>query len=158
MKKFTHFDEQGKAHMVNISSKDKTKRIAIAKGDVLVSSETLELIRSNNIGKGDVFGVARIAGIMAAKKTSTTIPLCHPIPISAIEIDFQTQQDSLCIAIETKVTTVGKTGVEMEALVAVSVAALTIYDMVKSVDKKVSINNIRLAYKEGGKSGTFVAS
>ncbi len=158
MKKFTHFDEQGKAHMVNISSKDETKRIAIAKGDVLVSSETLELIRSNNIGKGDVFGVARIAGIMAAKKTSTTIPLCHPIPISAIEIDFQTQQDSLCIAIETKVTTVGKTGVEMEALVAVSVAALTIYDMVKSVDKKVSINNIRLAYKEGGKSGTFVAS
>ena len=158
MTKFTHFDDQGKAQMVNISNKNETRRIAIAKGEVLLGSKTLNLIRSDNIGKGDVFGVARIAGIMAAKKTSSTIPLCHSIPISAIEIDFQTDEVSRCIKIEAKVTTVGKTGVEMEALVAVSVAALTIYDMVKAVDKKVTLNKIHLAYKEGGKSGTFVAS
>lgn len=158
MNKLTHFDEHGKAHMVNISTKKETKRIAISRGDVVVSSETLALIRSDSIRKGDVFGVARIAGIMAAKNTSTTIPLCHPLQISSVEIDFQTRKDSPCIEIEAKVSTVGKTGVEMEALVAVSVAALTIYDMVKSVDKKVTISNIRLAYKEGGKSGTFVSS
>ncbi len=158
MKKFTHFDDQGKAHMVNIANKDETKRIAVSRGEVIVGRETLDLIKSDNIGKGDVFGVARIAGIMAAKKTSGIIPLCHPLQISAIEIDFLTQEDQPCIVIEAKVTTVGKTGVEMEAMVAVSAAALTVYDMVKSVDKSVSINNIHLAYKEGGKSGTYVAS
>ena len=158
MTKFTHFDDQGKAHMVNISNKEETRRIAIARGEVLVDQKTLKLIETESIGKGDVLGVARLAGIMGAKNTSSTIPLCHPLQISSIEIDFQIQNDNHAILIEAKVTTVGKTGVEMEALVGVSVAALTIYDMVKSVDKGVTINNIHLAYKEGGKSGTYVAS
>lgn len=158
MTKFTHFDDQGKAHMVNISNKEETRRIAIARGEVLVDQKTLKLIETESIGKGDVLGVARLAGIMGAKNTSGTIPLCHPLQISSIEIDFQIQNDNHTIIIEAKVTTVGKTGVEMEALVGVSVAALTIYDMVKSVDKGVTINNIHLAYKEGGKSGAYVAS
>ena len=158
MAKLTHFNDEGKAHMVNISDKDATKRIAIARGAVSVNQDTLELIKSDNIAKGDVLGVARLAGIMAAKNTSSTIPLCHPIPISSIEIEFQIQNELSSIDIEAVVSTVGKTGVEMEALVAVSTAALTIYDMVKSVDKRVIINNIHLTYKEGGKSGTFVAS
>ncbi len=158
MAKLTHFNDEGKAHMVNISDKDETKRIAVARGAVSVNRDTLELIKSDNIAKGDVLGVARLAGIMAAKNTSSTIPLCHPIPISSIEIEFQIQNELSSIDIEAVVSTVGKTGVEMEALVAVSTAALTIYDMVKSVDKRVIINNIHLTYKEGGKSGTFVAS
>ncbi len=158
MAKLTHFNDEGKAHMVNISDKDETKRIAIARGAVSVNQDTLELIKSDNIAKGDVLGVARLAGIMAAKNTSSTIPLCHPIPISSIEIEFQIQNELSSIDIEAVVSTVGKTGVEMEALVAVSTAALTIYDMVKSVDKSVIITNIHLTYKEGGKSGTFVAS
>lgn len=144
--------------MVNILNKEETRRIAIARGEVLVDQETLKLIETDSIGKGDVLGVARLAGIMGAKNTSNSIPLCHPLQLSSIEIDFQIQNDNHAILIEAKVTTVGKTGVEMEALVGVSIAALTIYDMVKSVDKGVTINNIHLAYKEGGKSGTYVAS
>ncbi len=144
--------------MVDVGTKADTERIAIAKGEVLMAAATLALIQSGGVPKGDVFAVAQVAGIMAAKKTHELIPMCHPLLITDIEVGFETldagsAHQPACIGITATAKNVGKTGVEMEALVAVSNAALTIYDMVKAVDRAVRINNIRLVYKAGGKSG-----
>lgn len=155
-KDFSHFDDSGKARMVDVGAKDETRRVAIAGGMVTMEQDTYRMIRSGTAAKGDVLGVARIAGIMAAKKVDSIIPLCHPLKINSISIDFQFLEDGKTIGIEAKVTCTGKTGVEMEALTAVSVAALTLYDMCKSVDRSMKISDIRLLKKSGGKSGDFV--
>ena len=156
----THLDAQGRAQMVDVSSKPDTERVAIAKGVVSMRRETRALISQGAIEKGDVFAVARVAGIMAAKRTHELIPMCHPLLLTDVEVrfeDIETRDPSLAqIEITGVAKTVGKTGVEMEALVAVSNAALTIYDMVKAVDRRVRIDNIRLVYKAGGKSGELV--
>ncbi len=149
-----HLDEYGNAHMVDISEKSVTDREAVASGRIVMQAETLKLIVEGNLPKGDVFAVSRIAGIMAAKCTSDLIPLCHPIALSAIDIRIEADGDSE-IAVEARVKTTGQTGAEMEALAAVSVAALTIYDMCKAVDRSMEIRSIRLESKSGGKSGTF---
>ncbi len=151
----THFDQEGKAIMVDVSEKSLTTREAVAGGKIQMRPEVLQQILDQRIKKGDVFAVARLAGIMAAKQTSALIPLCHPLPLSAIEIDFDSdpQQGLVTISAMTKVT--GQTGVEMEALTAVSVAALTIYDMCKAIDRGMVIGDICLLKKTGGKSGTF---
>lgn len=152
--KMTHLDEDGKAIMVDISQKVDTERVAIASGIVKMLPETLELIRSGEVKKGDVLAVARVAGIMAAKKTSDLIPLCHPLPITSAKVDFEfVDETTLKIVAETKTTYA--TGVEMEALTAVSVAALTIYDMCKAVDRGMLISDIKLEKKSGGRSGEF---
>lgn len=152
--KLTHLDEDGKAIMVDITKKNPTERVAIASGAVKMNPETLEMIRTGEVKKGDVLAVARVAGIMAAKKTADLIPLCHPLPITSAKIEFVfLEQDALKIIAETKTTY--STGVEMEALTAVSVAALTIYDMCKSVDRGMVISEIRLEKKAGGNSGVF---
>jgi len=156
MDKLTHLDEQGRARMVDVSNKQDTLREAVARGSVIMKRQTLDLILNQQIIKGDVLSVAQIAGIMAAKKTSEIIPLCHPLPISSVEVQFKPDIQKSLIDIEVKAKTVGKTGVEMEALVGVSVAALTIYDMCKAVDKEMTISEIQLISKTGGKSGTFV--
>ena len=150
-----HLDEHGKAHMVDISAKSVTNREAVASGRIVMQAETLKLIAAGDLPKGDVFAVARIAGIMAAKRTSDLIPLCHPIPLSAIDIRIEANGERE-IVIEARVKTTGQTGAEMEALSAVSVAALAIYDMCKAVDRRMEIKSIRLESKSGGKSGTFV--
>ena len=150
-KKLSHFDESGAAHMVDVSEKEVTDRIATAKGEVHMAPETLEMIRKGSAKKGDVLGTARLAGIMAAKKTSDLIPLCHPLPITKVSLDFSTDQDF--VEVTATVKTTGQTGVEMEALTAVQVAALTVYDMVKAVDKTMRIHNCRVVLKDGGKSG-----
>ncbi|MEW6409367.1 MAG: cyclic pyranopterin monophosphate synthase MoaC [Nitrospirota bacterium] len=155
MKKFTHFDEEGRAKMVDVSDKNVTKREAIAKGSIKMKPETLRLIKDRRISKGDVLGVARVAGIMAAKNTSTLIPMCHPLGITGIEIYFDLDEEKSKIDIESRVKIIAKTGVEMEALTAVSVAALTIYDMCKAVDRGMVISDIRLMGKRGGKSGEW---
>ncbi len=155
MPKLTHFDEEGRARMVDVSGKSPTTRVAVARGTVTMQPATFELIRDRKITKGDVLGVARIAGIMAAKRTSQLIPLCHPLPISSVEIDFTPDAAQARIEIEARVQVTGKTGVEMEALTAVSAAALTIYDMAKAVDRGMLISDIRLIEKRGGKSGTY---
>ena len=155
MKKLSHFDEQGKAIMVDVSEKDDTLREAKAGGSVFMKPETFRLIMDKQIAKGDVLGVARIAGIMAAKKTPDLIPMCHPLSISSIQVDFFPAEEKSRIDIEAKVKIKGKTGVEMEALTAVTVAALTIYDMCKAVDREIVISNIHLKEKSGGKSGHF---
>ncbi|MCD6188400.1 MAG: cyclic pyranopterin monophosphate synthase MoaC [Desulfuromusa sp.] len=151
----THFDEEGKAIMVDVGGKPLTVREAVAGGKVQMKPETLQQILTQRMKKGDVFSVARVAGIMAAKQTSSLIPLCHPLPLSAVEIDFDSdpQQGQVTISATAKVT--GQTGVEMEALMAVSVAALTIYDMCKAIDREMVIEEISLLKKSGGKSGTF---
>jgi cyclic pyranopterin phosphate synthase len=149
----THFDAQGLAAMVDVSGKDVSVRTATARGRVTMQAETALVIKQGSAKKGDVLGVARIAGIMAAKQTSALIPLCHPLPIDAVTIELTADSDG--VEIEATVRTSGRTGVEMEALTAVSVAALTIYDMCKSLDRSMRIENIRLIYKEGGKSGVF---
>ena len=154
--KLTHLDEGGRAQMVDVSAKLDTARIAIAKGEVQMKKETLDLIRTGQIKKGDVLTVAQIAGITAAKRTSDLIPLCHPLPLTKVDVDL-TLDDSLpgvLITATAKVT--GKTGVEMEALTAVSVAALTVYDMAKAAEKTMRIQNIRLVEKQGGRSGDVV--
>ncbi len=151
MSKLTHFDESGQAHMVDISDKDITERTAIAVGRVEMLPETLKLIEKGTAKKGDVLGTARLAGIMAAKKTADLIPLCHPLPISKVTIEMTPKDNG--IDIEATVKTTGKTGVEMEALTAVQVTALTIYDMVKAADKTMRITDTYLRLKEGGKSG-----
>ena len=152
--KMTHLDENGRAIMVDISRKIDTERIAVASGTVRMRSETLELIRSGEVKKGDVLAVARVAGIMAAKKTSELIPLCHPLPLTSAKVEFEfVSNDTLRVVAETK-TTYG-TGVEMEALTAASVAALTIYDMCKAVDRAMVISEIKLEKKSGGQSGEF---
>jgi cyclic pyranopterin phosphate synthase len=156
MGKLSHLDEQGRAKMVDVSDKDTTSRIAVARGTIHMHAETLELILDDKIEKGDVFAVARVAGIMAAKKTSELIPMCHPLNITSVEIDLMPGDNPARVDIEASVRVSGKTGVEMEAMTAVSVAGLTIYDMCKAVDREMSIGEIRLVKKSGGKSGTFI--
>jgi cyclic pyranopterin monophosphate synthase len=154
MSELSHFDEQGASRMVDTSAKPETHRHARASGLVRLAPATLALIRNRAVVKGDVLEVARLAGIMAAKRTGDLIPLCHPLPLTAVQVDFHFESDSL-LRIEAAVTVVGRTGVEMEALTAVSVAALTVYDMCKSVDRGITIERIRLEEKSGGRSGTF---
>ncbi len=151
----THFDEEGKAIMVDVGGKPLTVREAVAGGEVQMQPGTLQQILAQRIKKGDVFSVARLAGIMAAKQTSSLIPLCHPLPLSAIEIDFDSDPQRGRVIISATVKVTGQTGVEMEALTAVSVAALTIYDMCKAIDREIIIEGICLLKKTGGKSGTF---
>ena len=151
----THFDGQGQAHMVDVAAKAATHRIAIAQGCITMKPATLALILAGNAKKGDVLGVARIAGIMAAKKTSDLIPLCHPLALTRVAVEFATANNSVtCTA---TVETVGPTGVEMEALTAVTAALLTIYDMCKAVDRGMTIADVKLLEKHGGKSGSFVS-
>jgi cyclic pyranopterin monophosphate synthase len=152
-KELTHLDESGRANMVDISPKLPTQRIAIAKGEVILSPETIHLVSDGLMKKGDVLTVAQIAGIMAAKKTSELIPLCHPIQINQIKVDLIIDNDLPGIQIRSEIKTFDRTGAEMEALTAVSVAALTVYDMIKAVQKDARIMNIRLVEKHGGKSG-----
>ena len=154
--KLTHFDEQGKAIMVDVGNKAATERVAIASGKIIVNQSIYEAIQSGNVKKGDVLGVARIAGIMATKKTSDMIPLCHPLPLTSCKIDFNLFPDESAIEAVAVVKVSGVTGVEMEALHAVSVALLTIYDMCKAIDKRMEITDIHLDKKSGGKSGEFV--
>jgi len=142
--------------MVDVSAKEHTKRLARAGGKVLMAPETLALIKQGRIAKGDVLGVARVAGIMAAKKTSELVPMCHPLGITSADIYFETNDEENSVGIEAVVTTVGPTGVEMEALTAVTVAALTIYDMCKAVDRAMVVTEVRLDEKRGGKSGVYV--
>ena len=153
--KFTHFDNDGKAIMVDISDKNITERLASAISSISMNEQTLNMIKSGNAKKGDVLGIARIAGIMAAKKTSELIPLCHPISLSSVTIDFEIDDNTNSINIICNCKLNGKTGLEMEALTAVSIAALTIYDMCKAVDREMTITKTQLTYKSGGKSGTF---
>ena len=155
MKKFTHFDEQGAARMVDISAKAETVREAVAGARVTMEPATLRLILGRTVAKGDVFGVARIAGIMAAKRTADLIPLCHPLGLASVEISFQPDRKASCVDITAIARTTGKTGVEMEALTAAAVAGLTIYDMCKSADRSMTIGAVRLLKKTGGKSGTY---
>lgn len=157
MAELTHFDDQGHAHMVDVSGKDVTDRIATAEGFVKMAEETLDLIVENRAKKGDVLGVARLAGIMGAKKTADLIPLCHPLPITKVAVDLTPDASLPGIRITATVKTSGQTGVEMEALTAVNVAALTVYDMVKAADKAMEITDIRLVLKDGGKSGRYEA-
>jgi len=151
---FTHFNEEGRAHMVNVSEKNNTKRVAIARGTIKMKKETVSLIKDGLIKKGDVLSVAQVGGIMGVKRTSDLIPMCHNIFITGSDINFNIGEDE--IEIEATVSTVGKTGVEMEALTAVTTAALTIYDMCKAVDKDMVIENVRLIKKTGGKSGEYI--
>jgi len=155
MVKLSHLDEQGRARMVDVSEKEITSRIAVARGAVRMRSETLELIRGGKVEKGDVFSVARVAGIMAAKKTSELIPMCHPLNITSVEIKLTPEDQPPRVEIEAAVRVSGKTGVEMEAMTAVAAAGLTIYDMCKAVDREMTIGEIRLVKKSGGKSGIF---
>jgi cyclic pyranopterin monophosphate synthase len=155
MSELTHFDEHGRAHMVDVGSKDDTKRRAVARGEVRMQPETLQLIEAGEAGKGDVLGVAEIAGIMASKRTSELIPLCHPVPLTSVKLELTPNAAESKVEIQAAAETTGKTGVEMEALTAVSVAALTIYDMVKAVDRWMVIGEIRLEEKTGGKSGDW---
>lgn len=155
MAKFTHIDDEGRVRMVDVTDKKPTAREALASGAVFMRSETLELIRNQKVKKGNVLETARIAGIMAAKKTSELIPMCHPLSITHVQVDFLPDAAKGCIEIEATVRTIDQTGVEMEALTAVSVAALTIYDMCKSSDKQMIISDIQLLKKTGGKSGPF---
>ena len=156
---FRHLDEQGRPRMVDVTGKDDTERVAIAKGAINMQAQTLALIRAGGLEKGDVLAVARVAGIMAAKRTSDLIPMCHPLMLTSVSVDFEFpagEVESVFIGITATVKTRGKTGVEMEALTAVSVAALTIYDMAKAVDRAMRIQDVRLVRKSGGKSGDIV--
>jgi cyclic pyranopterin phosphate synthase len=152
----THLDETGRARMVDVGEKPETERIAVAKGEIHMRPETLRLIVEKGLPKGDVLAVAQVAGIMAAKRTPDLIPLCHPIPLTQVEVAFEIDEAASRIAITATARSHGKTGVEMEALTTVSIAALTIYDMAKSVDKTMRIGDIRLVYKRGGKGGDWV--
>jgi cyclic pyranopterin phosphate synthase len=162
MSSLTHFDAQGQAHMVDVAGKAATHRVAVAQGRIGMRAETLALIESGTAKKGDVLGIARIAGIQAAKKTSDLIPLCHPLALTRVAVDFATERAAggapgsvICTA---TVETVGPTGVEMEALTAVQVALLTVYDMCKAVDRGMRITDVRVLEKHGGKSGSFVSA
>lgn len=155
MSELTHIDEQGRARMVDVGAKQETERVAIARCEVSMQPATLALIQSGGVAKGDVIGVARVAGIMAAKRTGELIPLCHPLPITSAAVDFRFDLAGSRVLVEARVATVGKTGVEMEALTACSLAALTIYDMAKAADKGMVISQVRLVRKTGGKSGTY---
>lgn len=155
--RLTHLDVSGAAHMVDVGSKPETERLAVASGEVLMQPETLRLIAEGALKKGDVLTVAKIAGILAAKRTSELIPLCHPLPLTQVEVTLTLDAAHNRVLIQATARTVGKTGVEMEALTAVSVAALTLYDMAKAVDRAMRIQNIRLLEKHGGKSGSYLA-
>lgn len=155
MVEFTHINEQGRARMVDVSEKEDTERVAVARGSIYMKRETLDRIREGTIKKGDVLSVAQVGGILGAKSTPNIIPMCHPINISGCDISFAVDLENSKIDIEAKTKTVGKTGIEMEALTAVSIAALTIYDMCKAVDREMTISNIMLIKKSGGKSGDF---
>jgi cyclic pyranopterin phosphate synthase len=152
----THLDERGRARMVDVSAKDDTVRIATARGRVLMRPETVRLIESGGLTKGDVLAIAQVAGVMGAKRTSDLIPLCHPLPITGVNLTFALNHDESAVEITASARIVGKTGVEMEALTAVATAALTVYDMCKAVDKDMVIDQIRLVHKVGGKSGEYV--
>lgn len=154
--KLSHIDDSGNASMVDVGNKPDTKRTAIAKGEVVMKSETLELIQQSKLKKGDVFTIAKVAGILAAKQTSNLIPLCHSLQLDNIDVYLEADQDLPGIVIQAVVCSTGKTGVEMEALTAVSLAALTVYDMAKAVEKTMRIQNIRLIEKHGGQSGDIV--
>ncbi len=154
--KLTHLDELGRAKMVDVSGKEDTERVAIARGEVTMLPQTLELIRAGMIKKGDVLGVAQVAGIMAAKRTSELIPMCHPLPLLDIKVDLTLDSELPGVQITSIVKAVAKTGVEMEALTAVAVAGLTVYDMAKAAEKTMRIQNIRLVKKTGGQSGDIV--
>jgi cyclic pyranopterin phosphate synthase len=153
----THFDAQGQAHMVDVAAKPASHRVAVARGCIRMQASTLEVIAQGQARKGDVIAVARLAGIMAAKKTSELIPLCHPLALTRVALDFSQQPELPGLACSATVETVGPTGVEMEALTAVQVALLTIYDMCKAVDRGMVITDVKLLEKHGGKSGSFVA-
>ncbi len=155
MADLTHFDADGQAQMVDVSQKPVTERIAVAEGYIKVAPETLAMITENRAKKGDVLGVARLAGIMGAKKTAELIPLCHPLPITKVAVDLLPDADLPGVRVTATVKTTGKTGIEMEALSAVSAACLTVYDMVKAVQKDMTIGGIRLLLKDGGKSGRY---
>ena len=154
---FSHFDERGNAHMVDVGAKEESERVAVAKGRVLMATETMELIRAGGIGKGDVLGVARLAGIMGAKRTPDLIPLTHPLALTAVSVELAADVEQAAIEITATCRLKGRTGVEMEALTAVAVAALTVYDMCKAVDRGMRLTDIRLVHKSGGKSGVFDA-
>ena len=154
---FTHFDADGRARMVDVSDKDISARTATARGSIGMQAETLALIRDGRVRKGDVLQVARLAGIMAAKRTADLIPLCHPLALSSVEVDLVCNEAASAVDIEATVKLKGRTGVEMEALTAVSVAALTVYDMCKAVDRGMHIEAIRLVHKDGGRSGEYRA-
>lgn len=153
----THFDEAGRAHMVDVSGKAVTSRVAVAEGWVRMAPETLEIVRKGDAKKGDVLGVARLAGIMAAKRTAELIPLCHPLPLTRVAVELEADESLPGIRIAATVKTTGQTGVEMEALTAASVAGLTVYDMLKAVDRAMEIGGIRVLLKDGGKSGRYEA-
>lgn len=157
MSDLTHFDGQGHAHMVDVSDKDVTARVAVAEGHIRMARETFDIIAEGRAKKGDVLSVARLAGIMGAKKTPDLIPLCHPLPVTKVAVELTLDPDLPGVRIEGTVKTTGQTGVEMEALTAVSVAALTVYDMAKAVDKAMEIGGIRVILKDGGKSGWYQA-
>ncbi len=157
MSKLTHFDEQGNAAMVDVSAKTESERAAVAKGSVLMAPETLALIRDGGVKKGDVLSVARLAGIMGAKRTPDLIPLCHPLSLSSVAVDLTLAPERDAVDIAATCKLVGRTGVEMEAMTAVAVAALTVYDMCKAVDRGMRIVDIRLTHKSGGKSGVYEA-
>jgi len=152
----THLDSSGRARMVEVTDKPDTKRVAVARGEIVMQPSTLAMIADSRVAKGDVLAVAQVAGIMAAKRTPQIIPMCHPLLLTGVEVGFRLDRKEPKIEITAKVTTTGKTGVEMEALVAVSAAALTIYDMCKAVERGMRIQNIRLLRKSGGKSGDVV--
>ena len=153
----THFDAHGQAHMVDVAAKASTHRIAIAQGRISMAPATLAIILQGSAKKGDVLGIARIAGIMAAKKTSELIPLCHPLALTRVAVEFSSSETDSCILCSAAAETIGPTGVEMEALTAVQIALLTIYDMCKAVDRGMTITDVKLLEKHGGKSGSFIA-
>lgn len=158
MSELTHFDADGKAHMVNVGDKPVTDRVAVARGEISMAAETLARIQDGGFGKGDVLGVARLAGIMGAKQTASLIPLCHPLGLDHVTVDLEVDSKLPGVRITATCRVTGRTGIEMEAMTAVSVAALTIYDMCKAVDRGMVIGAIRLTHKSGGKSGDFNAA
>jgi cyclic pyranopterin phosphate synthase len=157
MSAFSHFDEAGNAVMVDVTGKAVTERVAIASGRVLMQPETLALIEQRAVAKGDVLSVAQLAGIMGAKRTAELIPLCHPLPLSSVQVELACRPEAAAVEITATCRSVGRTGVEMEALCAVSAAALTVYDMCKALDRGMRLTDIRLRHKSGGKSGTYTA-
>lgn len=158
MADLTHFDAEGRARMVDVSAKDETERVAVAGGRVSMRAETLARVRAGSVGKGDVLAVARLAGIMAAKRTADLIPLCHPLALTSVDVDLVANEDASAVEITATCRLRGRTGVEMEALTAVAVAALTVYDMCKAIDRGMVVEDIRLLHKSGGKSGTYEAA
>jgi len=155
-KELSHFNEEGRSRMVDVGDKEDTARIAIAEGEIVMRPETLRLINEGKISKGDVLAVAQVAGIMAAKQTSQIIPMCHPLMLTSVDLNFKINEEAHKIIIKSKVKTIGRTGVEMEALTAVAIAGLTIYDMCKAVDRGMTVKAIRLIEKAGGKSGHYL--